>query len=338
MYQRDKMLKRGFWKDLPIPDYRAPLVFRGGHGATLGTHFLKKSTVKYTERLRLDTPDGDFFFTDMVAGDDGKMVVLLHGLEGSSQRPYIMGMAQAAIGRGWGVAAMNFRSCDGKMNSRARFYHSGDTGDLDVLLKHLTEKMGFKRVVLVGFSLGGNVLLKYLGEKGESLNPAIEFGMAISVPVDLSGSSDQIESLQNRLYLRRFLKSLKGKVRQKMEIHPGEIDWEKGLRARTFREFDEFITAPLHGFEGAADYYRKSSSLFFLDRIAVPSVLLSAQNDSFLSSSCYPAVGDNSMLRTIFPKHGGHVGFPHWPVSKQTYPELILNHLLSRADDREFSS
>ncbi|TVR85464.1 MAG: alpha/beta fold hydrolase [Saprospirales bacterium] len=338
MHQRDKLLKRESWKVLPIPDYRAPLVFRGGHGATLGTHFFKKSSVKYTEGLRLDTSDGDFFYADMVTGNNGGIVVLLHGLEGNSQRPYIMGMAQVAIGRGWGVAAMNFRSCNGQMNSRARFYHSGDTGDVEVLINHLTEKMGFKRVVLVGFSLGGNVALKYLGEKGNSVQPEIEFAMAISVPVDLSGSSDQIESLQNRLYLRRFLKSLKGKVRQKMNIHPGEIDWKKGLIARTFREFDEFITAPLHGFEDAADYYRRSSSLFYLDRIAVPSLLLSAKNDSFLSNSCYPTVRDNSMLRTIFPKHGGHVGFPHWPVSKQTYPELILSHLLSRADDRDFTN
>lgn len=308
--------------------YRPPWFFRNSHAATIGSFLLKTSSLQYNSVIQLETPDHDTLFADRLDQGNNKAVVILHGLEGDSQRPYVKCAANVAVKRGFDAVALNFRSCNGVMNEQARFYHSGDTEDLQLLITHLFEVYNYESIVLMGFSLGGNVMFKYLGEKGSGIDRRILGGMGVSVPVDLATSAKKIERFSNRLYQNRFLKSLKNKIRQKRERFPDVVDWNRGLAANTIREFDDAVTAPLHGFRGVHDYYKRASSFPLLKNIDVPGVLLNAQNDSFLSSACFPTEGLSPKVHTLYPKNGGHVGFSFWPVTEPNFAERVWDLFL----------
>lgn len=261
-------------------------------------------------RHRLELPDGDFLDVDWSAQDNPRVAVLCHGLEGDSGRPYMRGMVQAFRAAGWDAAAMNFRSCSGEPNRLVRSYHSGATEDLCAVLAHVREK-GYREIALVGFSLGGNLVLKYLGEEPSAVLPEVCAAVTISVPVDLAESTTVLVQPRNRIYHGRFMRKLRRKILAKAALLPEEFDASPLERVGNIIEFDDLFTAPLHGFRDAADYYARSSAQNWLEDIAVPTLLLSARNDPFLGPRCFPrqAATASSHFYLQETPWGGHVGF-----------------------------
>lgn len=283
-----------------------------GHWQTIAPALFRRVRLVTVKRERLELPDGDFLDLDW-APDNGsdRLVILTHGLEGTSSDSIIQGMARACLQQGWDVLAWNFRGCSGEPNRLLVSYHSGATGDLETVLEHALSTGRHRRVDLIGFSLGGNVTLKFLGEKGTRLDPRVGRAVAFSVPCDLASSSQHLAHWSNRIYMQRFLSSLRRKMLEKIHRFPGQLE-DLGLAGmRTFREFDEAYTAPIHGFRGAEDYWEKASSLPFLSEISIPTLLVNARNDPFLAPPCFPE--EVSMKNPSFyleaPLNGGHLGF-----------------------------
>lgn len=295
-----------------LPSYRPPFWLRNGHANTIIGGRFRKVTAPSYRRERIDTPDGDFIDIDWASGHGlgaGKDVAIVsHGLEGSSDRPYIRGMVRALTRAGWDVAAWNFRGCSGELNRLLRSYHSGATEDLDTVIDHVADR-GYARIALVGFSLGGNLTLKYLGERGNNL--PVEAAVVISVPCDLIHGMRQLDRKENRIYAYRFLRSLRDKYVRKARRFPDDLDIEAVERIRTLRDFDDIYTAPVHGFRNAFDYWRRCSSLRFIPAIRRPTLILNAADDSFLAGNCYPldAVAGNPSVHMRVPDYGGHIGF-----------------------------
>ncbi len=266
--------------------------------------------VRYV-RERIGTPDEDFLDIDWSVVGARRLAILSHGLEGNSNRWYMRQMAGTLNREGWDVLAWNYRGCSGEPNRTFRFYHSGATDDLDVVIRHALWQDRYDTIVLVGFSLGGNITLKYLGERGRALHPAIVAGVAFSVPCDLRSSAYKLALPSNKVYMGRFLTTLREKVRRKMEAFPDQISDEGLDTIASFLEFDDRYTAPIHGFRDAEDYWARASSRPFLDGIAVPALLVNAKDDPFLAEPCYP-VAEARHSSTFFleiPSSGGHVGF-----------------------------
>lgn len=290
--------------------YNPHWFFTHGHTSTVfPTMARAMAAVAYT-RERLATPDGDFLDVDCLSGGSDKVVILCHGLEGSSQGKYMRGMARHFHGQGWDVAAMNFRGCSGEPNQTVRSYHSGATEDLRVVLDHVEGK-GYQAAALVGFSLGGNLILKYLGEDPSQVWSKIVAAVTFSVPIDLGNAGREISSTGNWAYNKRFLRRLEKKIQDKARIFPGKINEEFLREIKTLADFDECYTGPLHGFTGAEDYYSQCSSRQFLPSIKIPSLLVSASDDPFLGDKCYPHQEADASEHFFFenPAHGGHVGF-----------------------------
>ena len=246
------------------------------------------------------------------ASHRGRLLVL-HGLEGTIRSHYLRGLLALAHHRGWAADALIFRTCNGEMTHARRLYHSGETTDLDRVVRRLVHEHPGQPLALAGFSLGGNVLLKWLGEHGEDLPPQVRAAVAVSVPFDLERGSRFIERGFARVYGRHFLRTLRAKARAKLEHDPGLFDAMALERARTLFDFDDAVTAPVHGFAGASDYYRRSSSLGFLSSIRRPTLLLSAYDDPFLPPAVLREVErvahGNRNLSVEFHQRGGHVGF-----------------------------
>ncbi|GAA0894480.1 alpha/beta fold hydrolase [Fulvivirga kasyanovii] len=290
--------------------YEAPFIYFSAHMETiLPALFRKIKNVAY-ERERIHTPDDDFLDLDWVQNGSDKLVIISHGLEGSSTRPYIKGMARAFSNHGYDVLAWNFRGCSDQINKQLRFYHSGATDDLDHVIAHALTR-GYKSISLIGFSLGGNLTLKYVGEQGKNILPQIKKAVAFSVPLDLYTSCVKISEASNFVYSRRFLNNLKAKIISKAAVMPDVLETEKLKNIKTLKDFDDNYTAPLHGFKDALDYYSACSSINFLDDISIPTLIVNAKNDPFLSEECYPADRLKGHEHVIFemPERGGHVGF-----------------------------
>jgi uncharacterized protein len=223
---------------------------------------------------------------------------------------------------GYDALAWNYRGCSGEINKTTLFYHSGATDDLDLVIHHAIRKAQYKKIVLVGFSLGGNITLKYLGEQGMNLHSAVQKAITFSVPLDLYGSSLQIEKPVNYVYKTRFLKSLKNKIYTKAALMPGKFETNPLNKIRSIFAFDDQYTASLHGFKGAMDYYTKCSAIHFISDIRIPTLIVNAKNDSFLSKSCYPGKDqlDNRYIYIESPIYGGHCGFkPRIPHPDGSY-------------------
>ena len=312
--------------------YRSPLGFRNGHLQTIYPALYRRVPWITKMRERITTHDGDFLDLDWdTTPAAGRLAILSHGLEGDSRNHYIQGMAAALQRAGWDTLAWNFRGCSGEQNRLLSSYHSGATGDLQGVVDHALATGRFRRVALVGFSLGGNMTLKYLGDLGPEVDERIESAVAFSVPCDLASSSRQLESIMNRIYMRRFLHRLREKIRQKMILFPGQIH-DVGLDAmRTFREFDGAYTAPLHGFASAEDYWRQASCKPVLGRIAIPTLLVNARNDPFLGRKCFPweAARENPNLFFEAPRSGGHVGFVTFNPQNEYWSETRTTAFLS---------
>ena len=286
---------------------------------------------------RLDTPDGDFLDIHHLEGPaDAPLLILLHGLEGSVRSHYIQGLFTEARQRGWHAAAMIFRSCGSELNRARRFYHSGETTDIAFLVSHLETRFAGSPLLLAGVSLGGNVLLKYLGEQAGNVSPRIKAAAAVSVPFDLARSSQHIDRGFSKVYQQSFLRSLNAKARLKLDQFPELASRDSLQKASTMFEFDDWFTAPVHGFRDAMDYYGQSSSIKWIERISTRTLLLSAVDDPFLPPQVLDEVrriaSRNPNLELEFPPHGGHVGFISGrnPFNPVYYLEQRVGDFLSR--------
>ncbi len=265
-------------------------------------------------RERWELPDGDFLDVDRLPGSPGRPVLVIsHGLEGSSGASYVRHAAAAAARRGLAVAAWNFRGCSGEPNRLLRQYHSGETGDLARVVARLAGEEPKRPVLLLGFSLGGNQIVKWLGDEGEGLPGAVRAAAAISVPFDLVACARALDApgFWPWVYRERFLRRLRRKASAKARAHPGALDLAAVLRARTFAEYDDLVTAPIHGFAGADDYWTRCSSGPLLGGVRRPLLLVSAEDDPFVPGSCIPreAARKNPAVTLEVTSGGGHVGF-----------------------------
>lgn len=293
--------------------FRAAWWLPHAHAQTVAGRLLRPRDLMPLERRRVDTPDGDFVDLDLApqaAEVEARVALVLHGLEGSARRGYAYLTYRELAERGIRAIGLNFRSCSGEPNRLPRFYHSGETDDLRHVLNVVRDWFPDAAFGAVGFSLGGNVLLKYLGEEGD--DAAIDAAVAVSVPYDLDAGERHLQaSALSRLYVRHFLTSLRAKGEAKGPAFREACDWERIRAARSFREFDDAATAPLHGFTSAEDYYARSSSKPFLPSIRRHTLLIHAEDDPFLPASALPReeVRQNGWLDAAWTAHGGHVGF-----------------------------
>lgn len=286
--------------------YRAPWWLPGGHLQTIAPVLAGAPRVAW-RRERWDTPDGDFVDVDRAGDGDGPLVALFHGLEGGSGSHYSRRLATAALARGWRLAVPHFRGCSGTLNRLPRAYHSGDSEEIDWILRRL------RPAYAAGVSLGGNALLKWLGERGGQAAQVVTRAVAVSAPLSLAASARVLDrGLNRRLYVRHFLLTMRAKAIAKAALGQLALDQFRIARMSTFREFDDLITAPLHGFRDAEDYWARASSAPWLARIRVPTLVLNARNDPFLAAADLAAatreVSADVMLE--FPETGGHAGFP----------------------------
>ncbi|MVN77895.1 alpha/beta fold hydrolase [Hymenobacter sp. HMF4947] len=306
--------------------YRPAAYLANGHLQTILPSTLRRVPEVQYQRERLELPDGDFVDLDWSRAGSAPAVrvgVISHGLEGDSQRPYVRGMARALNRAGFDALAWNYRGCGGETNRLLRAYHLGDTADLAAVIRHAIEAKGYSKVYLTGFSAGGNVTLKYLGEAAALVPPQVQRAAVFSVPTDLKASSVQISRWQNQVYLRRFLGSLRQKMRVKAAHLPGQLDLTELENLRDFPQFDEQYTAPLHGFASADAYYEHAASGQYLRGIRVPTLLVNALNDPFLTPSCFPrATAEASEFFYLeTPAAGGHVGFAEGRPDGSYYSE-----------------
>ncbi len=292
-----------------MTSYTAPVWLPDGHSQTIWPAlFLRRAPPPYRREL-WDTPDGDLIAVDFIDGrhGDAPFLLLLHGLEGSSHSHYASALMHEVRARGWHGAVAHFRGCGGVDNRLARAYHAGDSAEVEWIVERLAAR--HPTVYAAGVSLGGNMLLKHLGETGSAAR--LRAAAAISAPVDLSAASEQLDrGFCRAVYTGMFLRTLKASSRKTLARHPGLFDGRRVARSRTFLEFDELVTAPLHGFADARDYWVRASSKPWLDRITVPTLLLNARNDPFLPAAALPGADEVSPAVTReFPAHGGHAGF-----------------------------
>ena len=310
------------------PRYRSPGWLPGGHAQTIWPLLIKGPMPPY-RRERWTTPDDDFIDLDWVVGKSGApCVVLFHGLEGSSRSHYARRLMHAVERRGWHGVVVHFRGCSGEPNRLPRAYHSGDSQEIDWILRRL-QTHGFPALFVAGVSLGGNALLKWLAEQGHAASHVINAAAAVSAPLDLAAANVALSSGFNRVYARHFLRTLIPEARAKDRRFPGRIDLRRALQARTMGEFDDAVTAPLHGFLGVDDYYAKSSSGPLLGAIETPTLLLHAANDPFLPSAALPRPESLPAPVTLeVYRHGGHVGFVHGalPGRIDWLPQRLLAH------------
>jgi uncharacterized protein len=285
--------------------YSPPWFLFNAHLETIYPSLFRKVIVNDFQQERVSTQDNDFLDLFWLKQNSDKVVIISHGLEGNVQRAYVKGMAKAFYEKEFDVLAWNCRGCGDEMNKALRFYHSGASDDLGDVVNHVI-RQGYKEIYLIGFSLGGNLTLKYVGEK--SVDPAVKGVATFSVPLDLYTSCLQIAKPSNWIYSRRFLKSLKNKIRTKAKLMSG-LDASSLQNITSLEQFDDRYTGPLHGFKNARDYYQRCSAISFLSTIAVPTLIVNALNDPFLSKECFPRRIDNSFVQFETPTKGGHVGF-----------------------------
>lgn len=298
---------------MPIitPTYKPRFYFKNGFISTVYSGIGRRVSLEQ-ERERLTLSDGDFIDLDwsFSKSKTNACVILLHGLEGNAQRPYLTGAAKLFNANNIDAVCVNFRGCSGEVNSKFRSYHSGETQDLVDVINHLISEKKYEAIYLKGISLGANIILKYLGER-DIIPLEVKAAVAISAPCDLNGACEELHKVNNIAFSNRFLTHLKSSLKKKIDKFPNSMSMEAFNSIKTLRDFDDIYTSKAHGFLDAADYYKQCSSLQFLHNIKTPTLIINALNDSFLSPECYPVKeakhNDNIFLE--MPEHGGHVGF-----------------------------
>lgn len=301
--------------------YAPSLLFKNAHFNTMYRVGFGNSDANFN-RERVELSDGDFIDLDFSFVHSKKITVLIHGLEGSSTSTYIVSLTKVLNENGYDTAAMNLRGCSGEPNRLLSSYHSGRTQDVHEVVEYIRSNYKYDEINIVGFSLGGNLTLKYIGEAARSY---INAAVAISVPCDLTSSSVALNKLSNKIYLLRFLKTLKQKAFQKLEQFPDSfLKKEAILEVKNFRNFDDLYTGPANGFENAEDYYLKNSCKQFIPLIKTNSLLINALDDPFLTPECFPIdeAKNHAKFHLETPKYGGHVGFvSHLNISKLLWCE-----------------
>lgn len=291
-------------------DYRPPLFFKNPHIQSVFPQIFRKIEGVSYIRERIKTPDDDFIDLDWSSVKSSRCVILAHGLEGTTMRPYMLGMVNAFHKKGWDTVSMSFRGCSGEPNRFLRSYHHGVSDDLATVVDHVAGR-SYAKIAVVGFSLGGNVLLKYLGERNLEKPQSLCGGVAISAPCDLRSCAAKMDHKSRAFYTKHFLRMLHDKLVEKKKLFPDLVNDDRYETISTFREYDNRYTAPFHGFSDSSDYYAKAASLPFLASITTPTLLLNAQDDPFLTPECSPeSIASNSTsLFLETPENGGHVGF-----------------------------
>lgn len=315
--------------------YRAPWWLRGGHAQTI-VPLARAGALPAYRRERVDTPDGDFIDLDWLAGPTAPgapLVVLFHGLEGSSRSHYARSLMRAVARRGWRGVVPHFRGCSGVPNRLPRAYHSGDSDEIDWIVRRIAAAAGNAPLFVAGVSLGGNALLKWLGETGAAAAAQVSAAAAVCPPLDLTASGSALAQGFNRVYTYRFLRTLRTKALAKLERWPGLCDARRVRSAATLYAFDDAYTGPVHGFAGATDYWRRASSRPWLKSVHVPTLLLCAANDPFVPPTALPHTDELSpRIRFELPHAGGHVGFLSgpWPGHIDWLPERLLAYFAPR--------
>jgi uncharacterized protein len=313
--------------------YQAPLLFSNGHLQTLYPTIARKVNGVAYQRERIVTPDDDFLDLDWSRTDSRKLAILSHGLEGNTHRSYMVGMARMLGRHGWDVLAWNYRSCSGEINRRLRMYHNGCIDDLDCVVQHALKQERYAQAALIGFSLGGNLTLMYLGSMAAKLDARICGSVVFSVPCDLKAGALELARAKNYFYMKQFLVSLHKKIRQKMQQMPGMINDDGYSSIRDFRGFDDRYTAPINGFKDAEDYWFKCSSGRFLASITVPTLIVNARDDPFLAGGCYPVqqAENSKYVHLEMPQSGGHVGFVQFSSDGSYWSEQRAVEFLGQA-------
>jgi predicted alpha/beta-fold hydrolase len=292
-------------------DFSPSIPFKNGHFNTMYRPLFMKEMSHYT-RKRITTWDHDFIDLDFSKVNSNTLAVLIHGLEGSSESKYMISTTNELNGKGIDTVAFNLRGCSGEDNLLLGTYHSGKTEDVHFVINHLLDNYNYENIIIIGFSLGGNLTLKYMGEYADVLSPKIKGAVAASVPIDIASSELEMDKLKNKLYIDEFLKTIRLKVLEKSFKFPDfELNKEKLFKASRFKHLEHLYTVPVFGFESPEDYWQKASSKPYLSKINKPTLLINAEDDSFLAKECFPKeeAGDSDTFFLEVTKFGGHVGF-----------------------------
>lgn len=293
-------------------DYKPSLFFKHGHLSTIYCGLFRRINGLIQQRERLELVDGDFLDLDWSysLNKTPKVAIIIHGLEGNAQRAYVAGSAKQFNAHEIDACTINLRSCSGETNRLYRSYSSGSSKDLEAVIHYILETKHYSEIYINGFSLGGNITLKYLGE-GNNIPEEVKAAIAISVPCNLHDCALELLKPKNILFAKRFKKHLLEKIKIKQKLFPHKISLEEINNVKTIIDFDEIYTSKTHGYNNALDYYKKCSSGQFLSKIKIPTLLINAKNDSFLGDKCYPveAAKNNKHFYMEIPTYGGHVGF-----------------------------
>ena len=292
-------------------DFSPTIPFKNAYFNTIYRALFLKNSFNY-ERKRITTWDHDFIDLDFSLVGSKTLALLIHGLEGSSKSTYMISTSKHLNKIGLDTVCFNLRGCSGEDNLLLKTYHSGKTEDVDFVINHLLENYDYENIIIIGFSLGGNLTLKYLGEKSGTISPKIKGGIAVSVPIDIASAEKEMDKLKNRLYIELFFKTMKNKLLLKAHKFP-EYNLNKDLlfKATKFKHLEKLYTVPVFGFKSPEDYWKKASSKPYLTSIKKPVLLITSSDDPFLAKECYPikeAENSNYFYLEI-TKHGGHVGF-----------------------------
>ena len=313
-------------------DFSPTLPFKNGHFNTMYRPLFTKDICSYT-RKRITTWDADFIDLDFSFVGSKTLVLLIHGLEGSSKSKYIASASNHLNKKGVDTVCFNLRSCSGEDNLLLSTYHSGKTEDVAFVIEHLLENYNYDNIVLVGFSLGGNLTLKYLGEYQEKLSSRIKGGVAISVPVDITSAEQEMDKIKNKLYVEIFFKTLKNKILEKAHKFPEyRLNQDKLFKATKFKHLEKLYTVPVFGFESPEDYWIKASSKPYLSKIDRPTLLVNAKDDTFLSPACYPtkAALQSKYFYLEITDYGGHCGFiQSFKPQENTWLEKRISSFIS---------
>lgn len=324
----------------PGADYRAPRAWRNPHVLTIWAAKASRRPQVAWQRERWATPDGDFVDVDTSeaqVASDAPLLVLLHGLEGGSSSHYAQAMAQATQDRGWLCVVPHFRGCSGEINQAPRAYHSGDHAEVDWMLAQVAERHPGRRRIAVGVSLGGNALMVWAGQQGDAARRRVEAVCAVCSPLDLMASGQALEQgLCRWIYTPMFLRTMKAKARDKWAQYPGLFDLDRAMKSSTLRAFDDVFTAPLHGFDGVTHYWTTASAKPWLHHVALPALVLNAEDDPFVPVASLPDASQVSTHVQLWrPSSGGHVGFPMWNAksgwrgSVSWMPEAVCDWMAS---------
>ena len=313
-----------------VKSYQPPMPLRNGHLNTILTSQLRKVPMQY-ERERIDTPDQDFLDLDFSRVGSRTGIIVIHGLGGESGSSYVKGIARTINEAGWDAIALNMRGCSGEENRRYVSYHSGKTDDLATTIAYLETKGDYDQLGVLGFSLGGNVTLKYMGDMGADVPPIVKATAAISVPCDLKAAAIALSKWDNIIYLLRFLKMLKAKAREKLERFPEQATFtHKDIdKVKSFADFDNLYTGPAHGYGNAEGYWKHCSSRFVMPQIQRPSLLLNALDDPFFLPSCFPKEEGQNSKHFHFhqTRYGGHVGYTDKKFSRSWHEGYAVEFL-----------